>query len=198
MTLNRQAAWELLTEYTQSPSLLRHALAVEAAMRAYARKFGEDEEKWGITGLLHDLDYERWPSPEHHPLKGAEILAQHGYPEDVIYAIKTHASYLGLPRRSPMDKALFAVDELSGFVVAVALVRPSKSIFEVDVAAVKKKMKDKAFAKGVSREEIAEGAHELGISLDEHIANVIQALQAAAETLEIAGTDRSAAQQAAM
>ncbi len=146
--MTRDAAWELLTEYTKSESLLRHALAVEASMREYARIFGEDEERWGIVGLLHDFDYERWPEPPDHPLKGAAILEELGYPEDVIYAIKSHADYLELPRVDNMSKALYAVDEMSGFVMAVALVRPSRSVHDVKVSSVKKKMKDKAFAQG--------------------------------------------------
>ncbi len=185
--MNRDEALELLREYTTNPGLLKHALAVEAAMRAYARRFGADEEKWGIVGLLHDFDYERWPSPPDHPLKGAAILAERGYPEDVIYAIKSHATYLGLERRSPMDKALFAVDELAGFIVAVALVRPNRSLHEVTVEAVRKKMKDKAFARGVNREDIVRGAEELGVDLDEHIAFVIEALKGVARELGLDG-----------
>ncbi len=152
-------------------------------MRAYARRFGEDENLWGIVGLLHDMDYEKWPSPEDHPRKGAEILRQRGYPEEVITAILSHADYLGIPRVTPLQKALFAVDELCGFIVAVALVRPNKSLAEVDVPAVKKKMKDKAFARGVKREDILRGAEELGVPLEEHIATVISALQAIAPSL---------------
>lgn len=136
--LNREEAWQLLNEYTKNPNLIKHALAVEAAMRAYARKYGENEEKWGIVGLLHDFDYDRWPSPEDHPTRGAEILRQKGYPEDVIHAILSHADYLGVPREHLMDKCLYACDELSGFITAVALVRPTKSIYDVDVRAVKK------------------------------------------------------------
>lgn len=187
MELSREAAWQLLTEYTQSPSLLRHGMAVEACMRWYASKYGEDEERWGITGLLHDLDWERWPTYEDHPLKGAAILAERGYPEDIIRAIKSHADYLDVPRVTLMEKTLYAVDELSGFVTAVALVRDSKSIFDVQVSSVKKKMKDKAFAKAVSREDIKRGAEDLGLSLDEHIANVIEALKEAAERLDLVG-----------
>lgn len=152
-------------------------------MRAYARRFGEDENLWGIVGLLHDMDYEKWPSPDDHPRKGAEILRQRGYPEEVITAILSHADYLGIPRVTPLQKALFAVDELCGFIVAVALVRPNKSLAEVDVPAVKKKMKDKAFARGVKREDILRGAEELGVPLEEHIATVISALQAIAPSL---------------
>lgn len=185
----RAEAYALLTEYTQSPSLIKHMLAVEASMRAYARKYGQDEELWGITGLLHDFDYERWPSPEDHPTRGAEILRARGYPEEMIHAILSHANYLQhvAPRRSLLDKALFACDELSGFITAVAYVRPSRSIHEVDVAAVKKKMKDKRFAAAVSREDITEGAALLGVELDEHIAFVIEALKPVAGELGIAG-----------
>lgn len=181
--MNREAAFALLKEYTQNPNLMKHALAVEAAMRAYARRYGEDEGTWGIVGLLHDFDYERYPTPDKHPETGAAILREKGYPEDVIYAIRSHAEYLGLERKSLMDKALFAVDELTGFIVAVVLVRPSKSLMEVDVDAVKKKMKQKAFAAAVKREDIIEGAADLGIDLDEHIRVVIGAMQGIAEEL---------------
>jgi putative nucleotidyltransferase with HDIG domain len=181
--LDRDSAFALLKEYTQNENLIKHALAVESAMRAYARRFGEDENLWGIVGLLHDMDYEKWPSPEDHPRKGAEILQQRGYPEEVITAILSHADYLGIPRVTLLQKTLFAVDELCGFIVAVALVRPNKSLAEVDVSAVKKKMKDKAFARGVKREDILRGAEELGVPLEEHIATVISALQAIAPTL---------------
>lgn len=183
----RDDAWNLLNEYTQSPSLIKHALAVEAAMRYYARHFGEDEDRWGVVGLLHDFDYERWPSPGDHPFKGAEILRQRGYPEDMIRAILGHAQYSGVPRDTLMARALFAVDELCGFVTAVALVRSTKSIFDVEVRSVKKKLKDKAFARGVSREDVYQGAQELGIDLDEHIGHVIRALQAVAADLGLAG-----------
>lgn len=186
--MTRAAAWELLTEYTKSESLLRHALAVEAAMREYARRFGEDEERWGIVGLLHDFDYERWPDPADHPLKGAAILQELGYPEDVINAIKGHADYLNVPRVDKMSKTLYAVDEMSGFVMAVALVRPSRSIFDVEVSSVKKKMKDKAFARAIDREHLAKAAAELGVELDDHIATVIAALQRVADELGLAGT----------
>ena len=185
--MTRAAAWELLTQYTKSESLLRHALAVEAAMRAYARRFGQDEERWGITGLLHDFDYERWPNPPDHPLKGAAILEELGYPEDVIYAIKSHADYLNLERRDLMSKTLYAVDEMSGFVMAVALVRPNKSIHEVEVQSVKKKMKDKAFAKGVHRDQLVNSAADLGVDLDDHIQMVIDALRTIAPALGLDG-----------
>ncbi|MCF8563875.1 HDIG domain-containing protein [Alicyclobacillus tolerans] len=183
----REEALQLLEEYTQSESLLRHAFAVEAAMRAYAKKFGEDEERWGITGLLHDFDYERYPTPEEHTIVGARILAEHGYPEDVIYAIRAHADYNGLVRDSMMAKALYACDEISGFVMAVAMVRPSRSLADVEVKSVKKKLKDKAFAKGVHREDVYQGAEELGVDLDEHIAFVIEALKGIAKDLGLDG-----------
>jgi putative nucleotidyltransferase with HDIG domain len=173
--------------YTEKPGLLRHALAVEAAMRAYAPRFGGDPARWGLTGLLHDLDYERWPDPADHPRRGAEILRAAGYPEDVVYAILTHASYLGLPRRSAMDKALFAVDELTGLITAVALVMPQRALPAVELAHVKKKWKSRDFAKGVRREDIAAGAADLGIELDGHIAFVLEALKAVAGDLGLAG-----------
>ncbi len=188
MTVTREDAWRLLNEHTQGESLLKHALAVEAAMRAYARRFGEDEEKWGIVGLLHDFDYEKHPDPSEHPLFGAAILEARGYPEDVIYAIKSHAEYLGLARKSPMDKALFAVDELCGFLVAVALVRPGRVIADLPVKSVKKKLKDKAFARSVSREDIEEGARDLGVELGAHIQFVTAALASIAGELGLAGS----------
>ena len=179
--LDREAALALLREYTKNENLVKHGLAVEAAMRAYARRFGEDEEKWGITGLLHDFDYEMFP--EEHPLRGAAILEEKGYPEDVIYAIKAHADHAGLERKSLLDKALFAVDELTGMIVAVALVRPSKKLAEVTVQSVLKKMKDKSFARGVNREDLRRGAEELGIPLEEHIGVVLEAMKAIAPQL---------------
>jgi putative nucleotidyltransferase with HDIG domain len=181
--LNREEAYQLLTEYTKSESLIKHALAVEALMRAYARKFGEDENKWGIVGLLHDFDYEQYPNLEDHPLKGAEILKEKGYPEDVIYAIKTHGEHLGLPRNSLMDKTLFAVDELSGLLTAAALVQPNKTIHTVKVKSVKKKMKDKAFARAVNRDHIRQGVEELGLDLGEHIGFCVEALKTVAADL---------------
>ena len=156
-------------------------------MREYARLENEDEERWGIVGLLHDFDYERWPEPPDHPLKGAEILAERGYPEDVIYAIKSHADYLDLERRDAMSRALYAVDELSGFIMAVAMVRPNRNLHDVKVRSVKKKLKDKAFARGVDREQIRRGIEELGVDPDEHIANVLRGLQTVAETLGLDG-----------
>lgn len=188
MEPTREQAWKLLTTYTKSPHLLKHALAVEAAMRAYARKFGEDEHKWGLVGLLHDMDYDQHPTPEEHPLVGAAILEEEGYPEDMIHAVKSHADYLGVPRVSKMDKTLFAVDELCGFITAVTLVRPSKRVADVPVKSVKKKLKDKAFARSVSREDIVRGAEDLGVDLGEHIAFVIQAMAGVAEELGLDGS----------
>lgn len=185
---DRQAAWDLLCEYTKTEPLRKHALAVEAAMRAYARKLGGDEEKWGIVGLLHDFDYEAHPNLEEHPLKGAEIMRQRGWPEEIIYAIMCHADHLGLERKTPLDRAIYAVDELTGLIIAVALVRPSKSIDEVDAKAVRKKMKDKSFARAVNREDVIKGAEQMGVDLDEHIAFVIEALKPVAEELGIVGT----------
>jgi putative nucleotidyltransferase with HDIG domain len=182
----------LMHEYTASESLRKHMLAVEAAMRAYARKYGEDEERWGTTGLIHDFDYERFPNNAHspteeHPSEGVRILRSRGYPEDILTAILGHAQYTNTPRESRMAKALFAVDELTGLVTATALVRPSKSVNEVDARSVRKKMKDKAFARGVSREDVVNGANELGVDLDEHIAFVITAMQGCAADLGLAG-----------
>lgn len=185
---DRQAAWDLLCEFTKTDPLRKHALAVEAAMRAYARLYDGDEEKWGIVGLLHDFDYEAHPNENEHPVKGAEIMRERGWPEDIIYAVLCHADYLDLERKTPMDRAIFAVDELTGLIIAVALVRPNKSIHEVDVKAVRKKMKDKGFARAVRREDIRKGAEQMGVDLDEHIAFVIEALKPVAKELGIAGT----------
>jgi putative nucleotidyltransferase with HDIG domain len=187
--LNRQEAWELVSTYTQNPRLVGHMLAVEACMRAYARHYGEDEETWGLIGLLHDFDYERWPNPPEHPLQGERILAEQGVSEAIRYTICSHANYLQeqYPRRSLVDRVLYAVDELSGLVVATALVRPTKSIFDVEVEAVKKKFKDKRFAAGVDREDVIRGAQELEVDLDVHIDFVIQALRAAADPLGLKG-----------
>jgi putative nucleotidyltransferase with HDIG domain len=182
--MNRDDAYALLCEYTQSESLRRHMLAVEAAMRAYARKFSEDEEKWGIVGLLHDFDYERWPTLPDHPLQGAAILAQRGYPEDVIYAIKSHAGddIPGCPRVSRLDKTLYACDELTGFITAAAMVRPER-LNGLQAAGIRKKMKQKAFAAAVNRDDIIRGAEELGVELNEHIQFVIDAMAGIAEQL---------------
>jgi putative nucleotidyltransferase with HDIG domain len=186
--MTRDEAWQLLTEHTSSPNLLKHMLAVETVMRAYARKFGEDEEPWGLTGLLHDLDYERHPSQDAgHPLAGVDLLRSRGLPEPICRAILSHADYSGVTRETRMEKALYAADELSGFVIAVALVRPSRAVSDVDVSSVRKKMKDKAFARGVRREDIVRGAEELGVPLDEHIAFVIEALRAIAPQLGLDG-----------
>ncbi len=185
--MDRDEAWQILCEHTKTEPLRKHALAVEAAMRAYARKYGGDEEKWACVGLLHDFDFELHPGADEHPAKGAEILRQRGVPEDIVYGVLCHADYLGLERRTPMDRAIYAVDELASFIVAVALVRPNKSIQEVDVAAVRKKMKDKGFARAVNREDILKGAEQLGVELDDHIALVIEALKPAAKELGIAG-----------
>ncbi|MFV1966055.1 MAG: HD domain-containing protein [Pirellulaceae bacterium] len=181
--MNRDEAYALVCEYTSSESLRRHMLAAEAAMRAYARELGEDENKWGIVGLLHDFDYERWPDPPNHPLKGAEILQERGYPDDVIYAIKSHADYLeDCPRVSQMDKVLYACDELAGFITACARVRP-ESIHGMRAKSVRKKMKQKAFAAAVNRDDIVRGAEELGVELGEHIQFVIDAMAEIAEKI---------------
>jgi putative nucleotidyltransferase with HDIG domain len=187
-TMNRADAWCLLTEFTQSESLRKHALAVEACMRAYARKLGGDEEQWALVGLLHDFDYERYPSAQEHPFKGSEILAQRGWPDDFRRAILSHADYTGVKRESPMEKALFACDELAGFITATALVKPNKSLAEVDAKSVRKRMKDKAFARSVSRDDITNGAADLGIDLDEHITFCIEAMKTIAGDLGLAGT----------
>ncbi len=185
---SRDDAWAVLTEQTSSPNLIKHMLAVEAVMRAYARRYGEDEEAWGIVGLLHDLDYERHPSQDAgHPFAGAKLLHERGWDEAVSRAILSHADYSGVQRVTRMEKALYAADELSGFVIAVALVRPSRSLADVDVASVTKKMKDKAFARGVRREDIVRGAEELGVPLNEHIGVVIEALRGIAPQLGLDG-----------
>ena len=186
--MNRGKAWELLTEYTSSESLRKHALAVEACMRAYARKLGADEEKWGVTGLLHDFDYERWPSPQDHPFLGNKILAERGCAEDIRRAILSHAEYSGVPRETPMEKALFACDELAGFITATALVKPGKSLAEVEAKSVRKKMKDKAFARSVNRDDIIKGAQELGVVLEEHIAFCVDAMKGIAAELGLDGS----------
>ena len=180
-------------EYTASDSLRKHMLSVEAAMRAYAEKFGEDRDRWGTTGLIHDFDYERYPNSEHsptdgHPAEGVRILRSRGYPEDILQAILGHATYSGVKRETQMAKTLFAVDELTGLITATALVRPSKSVHEVEAKSVRKKMKDKAFARGVSREDVITGADELGIELEEHITFVIRAMQSVASDIGLAGT----------
>ena len=194
MTLpDRAAALALMHEYTASESLRKHMLSVEGAMRAYAAKFGEDEERWGLAGLLHDFDYERFPNEAHspteeHPAAGVQILRDRGYPDDILQAILGHAHYTHTPRESKMAKTLFAVDELTGLVTATALVRPSKSVHEVDARSVRKKMKDKAFARGVNRDDVINGAADLGVDLDEHITFVIASMQTRAADLGLAGS----------
>ncbi|MBX6350484.1 MAG: HAD family hydrolase [Clostridia bacterium] len=173
----REDAWRLLTEWVQSENLRRHMLAVEACMRAYARRFGEDEERWGIVGLIHDFDYERYPTLGDHPWKGHAELERLGWPEDIRRAVLGHADFTGVPRDTRMAKALYACDELSGFLTACALVRPDKSLDSLEVRSVRKKMKDKAFARGVNRDDIVRGAEELGVDLDEHIAFCIEAMR---------------------
>ncbi len=185
--MTRDEAMSLLLEYLSAPHLIKHCLAVEASVRGYARLYGEDEELWGLAGLLHDFDYEIHPTAEEHPALGKLILDARGVPKEVIYAIQSHADYLEIPRSHLLDKVLYAVDELSGFVMAVAMVRPSKSLYDVDAKAVKKKLKDKAFARAVSREDIQHGAEELGVSLDEHIENVVSFLKPAARELGLEG-----------
>lgn len=190
-TKTRKDAWELVAEWTASESLRRHMLAAEAAMRAYARRFGEDEDLWGLAGLLHDFDYERHPSLEEHPMVGTKLLEELGYPDGIVYAIRTHADYLELPRNNMMDKALFAVDELTGFITAAALVRPDKDIANLEVRSVRKRMKDKAFARQVSREDIVAGAALLDMDLDEHIAFVLAAMQSIAPELGLTGSTQA-------
>ena len=185
---SRDTAWALLTEYTKSESLRKHALAVEIAVCGYARKFGEDEKLWGLVGLLHDFDYERWPSLEDHPYRGAEILREREYSEVLIRAIMSHSDETGVVRQSRLEHTLFACDELAGFITAAALVRPSKSVLDLEAKSVKKRMKDKAFARGVSRDDLRKGAEELGLSLDEHITNVITFMRSSAETLGLKGS----------
>jgi putative nucleotidyltransferase with HDIG domain len=186
--MNRDAAWALLTEYTKGDSLLKHAMGVEAAVRGYARKFGEDEDAWGIVGLLHDFDYERWPSLDDHPFRGCEILRERGYPEWVTRAVLSHAEYSGVPRESPLEKTLWACDEMAGFITAASLVRPSKSILDLEPASVLKRMKDKAFARGVKRDDLRKGAENLGLALDEHVGNVIAFMRERADSLGLRGT----------
>ena len=184
---DRDAAWGLLTEFTQSESLRKHALAVEACMRAYAKKFGENQDLWGTVGLIHDFDYEKYPTPEEHPYKGNEILKERGYSDEIRRAIMSHAEYSGVSRVTPMEKALFACDELAGFITACTLVKPSKSLAEVEAKSVRKKMKDKAFARSVNRNDITTGAAELGVDLEEHIAFCIEAMKGIADKLGLAG-----------
>ena len=185
--LSRQAAWRLLTEWTKSESLRKHALAVEAAVRGYARKFGEDEDAWGVVALLHDFDYERYQTPADHPFRGCEELRRLGYPEWVTRAILSHADYSGVPRDTALEKTLYACDEMAGFVTAAALVRPTRSILDLEATSVLKRMKDKAFARAVSRDDLRRGAAELGIPLEEHDANVITFMREQADALGLAG-----------
>ena len=188
MTLSRDAAWTLMTEHTASESLRKHMLAVEAAVRGYARTWGENEDDWGIVALLHDFDYEKWPDTDNHPFRGVEILKAKGYPEWVTRAILSHAEYSGVPRESRLERTLYACDEMSGFVTAAALVRPSKSIMDLEAASVLKRMKDKAFARAVSRDDLRRGADEIGLPLEEHVANVIAFMRERAEALGLRGT----------
>ena len=187
MTPTRADAWALLTEFTAGESLRRHALAVEAAVRGYARLFGEDEEAWGIVGLIHDFDYERWPDTADHPFRGSEVLRERGWPEYMVRAILSHADYSGVTRESRLEHTLFACDELAGFITAAALVRPTKSVLDLEARSVKKRMKDKAFARAVSRDDLRLGAEELELPLDEHIGNVIGFLRAEADALGLRG-----------
>jgi putative nucleotidyltransferase with HDIG domain len=184
---DRDAAWGLLTEFTQSESLRKHALAVEACMRAYAKKFGQNQDLWGIVGLIHDFDYEKYPTQEEHPYKGNEILKERGYSDEIRRAIMSHAEYSGVSRDTPMEKALFACDELAGFITACTLVKPSKSLAEVEAKSVRKKMKDKAFARSVNRNDITTGAADLGVDLEEHIAFCIEAMKGTARELGLEG-----------
>lgn len=186
-TPDRSAAWQLLCEFTASESLRKHALAVEACMRAYAKKFGEDEDAYGLAGLLHDFDYEKYPTPAEHPFVGNKILEERGYPQWLRRCILSHADYANVPRESKMEHALFACDELAGFITAIALVKPGKSLAEVEARSVRKKMKDKAFARSVSRDDITHGAQELGLDLDEHITFCIEAMKGIAGELGLAG-----------
>ena len=186
-TPNRDAAWQLLTEYTKGDSLLKHALAVEAAVRGYAKSFNQDEEGWGVVALLHDFDYERWPSLDDHPFRGSEILREHKYPEWVIRAILSHAEYSGVPRDGLLEKTLFACDEMAGFITAASLIRPSKSVLDLEATSVMKRMKDKAFARGVKREDLVVGAELLGLPLGVHIGNVIAFMRESADALGLRG-----------
>ncbi len=185
--IDREQAWEILCEFTKSEGLRKHALAVEACVAAYARKLGEDEQKWSVTALLHDFDWEIHPTLPDHPTKGEPILAERGIDEEIRRAILSHADFTGVPRVSPLEKTLFACDELAGFITAISYVKPSRSVMEVDVASVKKKMKDKAFARSVNRQDIVNGAAELGVALEEHVDFCVKAMQARAAELGLAG-----------
>lgn len=188
MTPSRADAWQLLTEWTTGESLRKHALAVEAAVRGYARMADAEEEEWGLVALLHDFDYERYPTAADHPFRGCEELQRRGYPEWVMKAILSHANYSGVPRETPLEHTLFACDEMAGFVTAAALVRPSKSVLDLEPASVIKRMKDKAFARAVSRDDLRLGAEELNLTLDTHVANVIASLREQADALGLRGT----------
>jgi putative nucleotidyltransferase with HDIG domain len=190
--ISRDQAWSIVREFVQSDGLRRHMLAVETCVTAYARKFGEDEEKWAVTALLHDFDWEIHPAAPDHPMKGEQILAERGVDDEIRRAILSHANYSGVPRERPLEKALFACDELAGFLTACSYVKPNKSIFEVDVASVKKKLKDKAFARAVNRDDIINGAKEMGVDLDEHIAFCIEAMKGRAADLGLQGTAAAA------
>jgi putative nucleotidyltransferase with HDIG domain len=186
--IDRKQAWEILCEFTKSEGLRKHALAVEACVAAYARKLGEDEQKWSVTALLHDFDWEIHPTLPDHPTKGEPILAERGVDPEIRRAILSHADFTGVPRVSPLEKTLFACDELAGFITAISYVKPSRSVMEVDVASVKKKMKDKAFARSVNRQDIVNGAAELGVALEEHVDFCVKAMQARAAELGLAGS----------
>src|SRR3954467_6891127 len=188
MGLSRSEAWALVTEYTHGESLRKHMLGVEAAVRGYARHFGEDEDDWGAVALLHDFDYERWPDQENHPFRGVEILKSKGYPEWLTRAILSHAEYSGVARESRLEHALYACDEMSGFVTACSLVRPSKSVLDLEASSVMKRMKDKAFARAVSRDDLRKGAEEIGLPIDQHITNVIAFMRDSADVLGLRGT----------
>lgn len=188
MSLSREDAWSIVTEFTQGESLRKHMLAVEAAVRGYARQVGEDEDDWGAVALLHDFDYERYPTQEDHPYRGVEILTGRGYPEWVTRAILSHADYTGVPRESRLEKTLYACDEMSGIVTAASLVRPSKSVLDLEAASVIKRMKDKAFARAVNRDDLRRGAEELGLPLDQHITNVIAFMRERADALGLRGS----------
>jgi putative nucleotidyltransferase with HDIG domain len=188
MELNREHAWALVTEWTASESLRKHMLAVEAAVRGYARELGEDEDGWGVVALLHDFDYERHPDQENHPFRGVEVLKALGYPEWVTRAILSHAEYSGVPRESRLEHTLYACDEMSGFITAAALVRPSRSLLDLEASSVAKRMKDKAFARAVNREDLRRGAEELGLPLEVHIGNVIRFMRVQADALGLQGS----------
>jgi putative nucleotidyltransferase with HDIG domain len=192
--LTREQAWDLLCEFTKSDSLRKHALAVETCVTAYAARFGGDTAQWSVTALLHDFDWEIHPTLEEHPQKGEPILAERGVPEEIRRAILSHAQHTGVPRVSPLEKTLYACDELAGFITAISYVKPHRSVFEVDTASVKKKMKDKAFARSVNRQDIVEGAQELGVPLEDHIAFCVKAMQDRAEELGLKGTLEASAQ----